>query len=128
MESIDMMKKQRGITMMGALIGLSFFVFFAVIAMRLLPMYQEYYGVTSVMKTMEVEMKNSSLTKQQAWTFLWKRLDSSYVESVEKHHVKFFKGKTGTGIGRIVIDYSVRKPLMGNLDIVGKFHSEVSVD
>ena len=123
-----MMKKQRGITLMGALIGLSFLVFFGVLAMRMLPMYQEYYGVTTVMKSMEDEMKKSSLTKQQAWTFLRKRLDSSYVSSVKKEHVKFYRGKSGTGVGRIVVDYKVQKPLMGNLDIVGKFHSEASSD
>ena len=123
-----MMKKQRGITLMGALIGMSFLVFIAVIGMRLLPMYQEYYSVTTVMKSMEKEMKSTSLTKQQAWTFLWKRLDASYVNSVKKEHVKFYRGKNGTGVGRVVVEYRVQKPLMGNLDVVGKFHSEVSVD
>ena len=123
-----MIRSQRGITLLGALIGLSFFVFFGIIAMRLLPMYQEYYGVSTVMKSMESEMNNSSLTKHQAWTFLRKRLDASYVNSVKKQHVKFYRGKSGTGVGRIVVDYKVQKPLMGNIDIVGKFHSEVSVD
>jgi hypothetical protein len=123
-----MKNKQQGITLISALIGLGFVMFFGLVAMRLLPMYQEFYGVTTVMKSMEDEMRNSTLTKQQAWTFLRKRLDSSYVDSVKKEHVKFYRGKTGTGVGRIVVDYKVQTPFMGNLDLLANFHSEASVD
>ncbi len=123
-----MKNKQHGLTLMSALIGLGFIMFFGLVAMRLLPMYQEFYGVSTVMKSMEEEMRNTSLTKQQAWTFVRKRLDSSYVDSVKKEHVKFYRGKNGTGVGRIVVDYQVQTPFIGNLNFLANFHSEASVD
>lgn len=118
------MKKQQGMSTFGALIVIIVLVMLALLTMRLLPMYQEYYSVKVVMASMEKEMKASPLSKQQAFSFLMKRLDSSYVTSVEKQHVKFYQRRSGSGISKIVVDYEVRNPLVKNLDIVGKFHAE----
>ena len=51
---MNMRSKVKGITLIGFAIGLCVLVFFAYLAMRLIPMYAEYMGVV---KTMEMERK-----------------------------------------------------------------------
>ncbi|MEC9315391.1 MAG: DUF4845 domain-containing protein [Pseudomonadota bacterium] len=69
------MKNQRGMTLIGWVIVLALIAFFATLAMRLVPMYQEYYGVLQIMNDMEIELKNNNLTKNEVETLLMRRFD-----------------------------------------------------
>lgn len=78
------MKKQQGMTLISWVIVLAIIAFFATITMRLVPMYQEYYGVLQIMKSMETELKNNKLTNEQVMLLLSKRFNTGYISSVKK--------------------------------------------
>ncbi|MDF1589051.1 MAG: DUF4845 domain-containing protein [Gammaproteobacteria bacterium] len=122
------MKNQRGLTLISWILILGIIAFFATVAMRMLPMYQEYYSVLQIMDGMEVEIKNNKLTKQQVMTLLQKRFNTGYVFSVNKDNVELSRGKDNVYVTKIVIDYEVRKPFMAQIDLIGHFHTEVDVE
>lgn len=122
------MRNQRGLTLISWILVLGIIAFFATVAMRLLPMYQEYYSVLQIMDGMEVEIKNNQLTKQQVMTLLEKRFDTGYVFSVKKDNVELSRGKDNVYVTKIVIDYEVRKPFMAQIDLVGHFHTEIDIE
>jgi Tfp pilus assembly protein PilE len=122
------MKKQRGMTLIGWAIVLGIIAFFATVAMRLIPMYQEYFSVVQIMESMKVELKENSLTKQQVKVLFEKRFDTGYVFSVKPENMKFIAGKDNYSVKKVVIDYEVRKPFIAQISLVGHFHEEIDVE
>jgi len=110
------MHKQRGMTLIGWVMVLGIIAFIATFVMRLLPMYQEYYGVLQIMDSMEIELKNNKLTKRQVMTLLERRFDTGYIFSVKKDNIELHRGKNNVHVTKIVIDYEVRKPFMAQID------------
>jgi hypothetical protein len=122
------MKNQRGMTLIGWVIVLAVIAFFATLAMRLVPMYQEYYGVLQIMKDMEIELKNNNLSKNEVETLLARRFDIGYIHNVDKEDIEILRGKNSAYITKVVIDYEVRKPFIAHIDLVGHFKTEIDTE
>lgn len=122
------MRKQRGLTLISWIFVLGIIAFFATVVMRLLPMYQEYYGVVQIMDGMETELKNNKMTKNQVLLMMYKRFDTGYIFSVKEDNIEILRGKNNVHVSKIVIDYEVREPFMAQIDLIGHFHLEVDVE
>ena len=111
-------RKQQGLSILGFLMVLSLVVFFAFIGMRIVPIYLEYSSVISTMNGIAAERGSSqySLTtiREKMMAQLW--LD--YTDgNVTRQHISLVRRK---GV-HLRVTYEVRKPLMGNLDVVASF-------
>ena len=122
------MNNQRGMTLISWVIVLGVIAFFATVAMRVFPMYQEYYSVVQIMEGMEKELENNKLTKQQVWVLFAKRFNTGYVKSVKKENVEIHRGRNSTHVTKVVIDYEVREPFIAQIDLIGHFHREIDVE
>ena len=117
-----MVRRQQGLTLMSFVIVLVVVAFFALVVMKLFPMYSEYNNLKGVMDAFAAEQKSANMTPAQVWSDLERRFNIAYVESVGKEHIKITRN------GRVTemrIAYEVRKPLFFNLDVVGKFDNSV---
>lgn len=115
-----MKRNERGMTLLGFVIVLAVVGFFAYVAMRLFPMYQEYYSVRSAMKGLAAEPGIGSQDPARIQDLFFRRLYINYSENVKKEHVKLRRVDNGW---EMQVQYEVRRPLVGNLDVVGKFDS-----
>ncbi|MBN8798098.1 MAG: DUF4845 domain-containing protein, partial [Stenotrophomonas nitritireducens] len=86
--------------------------------MKLFPMYQEFYAVKTSMKALAREPGSADPVKAQELFF--KRMDMNYSDSVKRENIKFDRIDGGV---RMNVKYEVRRPLVGNLDIVGNFEN-----
>ena len=118
-----MHKRQQGITFIGFMMVMILVIFFAFIAMKLFPVYQEYFSVVQAMKGLSHEPDVAQKSPAQVKEALFNRFYISYVESVERNDVTISKKKGYT----IRVQYEVRKPLMGNLDLVANFDKTVDL-
>ncbi|MEM1090391.1 MAG: DUF4845 domain-containing protein [Pseudomonadota bacterium] len=125
MKSIDLAspKRQRGITLIGLIIVLTVLGFFAFIGIKLFPVYQEYFSVVQAMKSVASQPGVSRQEPRQVQEMLVKRMYVSYVESVNKSHIRVTRG----GLPTLNVRYEVRRPLIGNLDFVAKFDETVDL-
>lgn len=122
------MNNQRGMTLISWVIVLGVIAFFATIALRLIPMYQEYFGVKNIMQGMEEELRNNKLTKSQANIMLMRRFNTGYIKSVKKENVTIERGKNNAFVTKIKIDYEVREPFIAQIDLIGHFVTEIDVE
>jgi Tfp pilus assembly major pilin PilA len=122
------MKKQQGMTLISWVIVLGMIGFLATIVIRILPMYQEYFAVAHIMKGMEKELASQKLTKAQAKLLLMRRFNTGYITSVKKDNIEISRGKNSSNVTKIVIDYEVREPFIAQIDVIGRFHSEIDVE
>ena len=51
---------------------------------------------------------------------MFRRLDISYVESIKPADVKIVRKDSGFDM---TVDYEVRRPLISNIDVVGRFNA-----
>lgn len=115
-----MKRKQKGMTLLGFVVVLAVVGFFAYVAMRLFPMYSEYYSVRSALKGLANEPGIANQDPARIQDLFFRRLYISYSENVRKEHVKLRRADNGW---EMTVQYEVRRPLVGNLDVVGKFNS-----
>lgn len=114
-----MSSKQRGITLIGFLIVLSFALFVAYIAMKLVPIYLNHYSVVSSMKSLAAEPGAANMSENRLRDMLSRKFSTSYVKHITARDIQIVRG---TGV-EIVAEYEVREDLIGNLDAVVTFRS-----
>jgi hypothetical protein len=119
-----MMKRtQRGMTLLSFVIVLAVVGFAAYVGMKLFPMYSEYYSVKSALKGLQQEPGIANQDPAKIKDLFFRRLYISYSDNVKPENVKLQRNESGSPGWVMDVDYEVRKPLVGNLDVVGKFHS-----
>lgn len=119
-----MARKPHGMTLMSFVMVLVVVGFFALVAMKLFPMYSEYFNLKGVMEEYAAQPNSASIPPAQMHTDLNRRFGIAYVDSVEKEHIKIIREG---GVSKLNIAYEVRVPLFGNLDVVGKFDNTVDL-
>ncbi|PZU29769.1 MAG: DUF4845 domain-containing protein [Stenotrophomonas sp.] len=115
-----MKHKQAGMTLTSFLVVLAVVGFALFIGMKLFPMYQEYYSVRSALKSIAAEPGSGSLEPGKVQELFFKRMDMNYADDVKPGALKV--ERTGDGL-RMVVSYEVRREMIGNLDVVGKFNA-----
>lgn len=121
-----MMSKQRGVTLLGFLMGLIIAGIFAFMAMRLFPVYSEYMSVKSDMQQIADTPGSASLGLADVRKSLEKRFYISYVDNVDlKNNVTLTK--VGN-VNQLTIAYEVRRPMAYNVDFVAKFEHMVELN
>ena len=110
--------KENGLTIIGFLIVLSVAMFFAFVGMRIAPIYLEYYSVVSAMNGVAAERGSSQYTPFDIKRKILDRLYISYsTDNVGERHITVVR-RSGV---HVRVAYEVRKPMMGNLDVVASF-------
>lgn len=119
-----MKRKQRGITMLGFLITLCLVIFFAYCAMKIVPMYIEYYSVKKALASIASDAQAADATKEKIRSNFTKHLQIDYVATVKPEMLKIESTDTGYNL---IMNYERREPLFANLDVVGKFNAQQAV-
>lgn len=116
------LKKQEGMSLIGFLLVLSMVIFFAYLAMRIIPIYIEFYSVKSAMNGVAEEPGSANFSPFDVKDKMLNRLYVSYSDgNVTRENIKVVRSN---GVW-LVVRYDVRKPLMGNLDVIASFDERV---
>ena len=113
-----MKRTQGGMTLIGFIIVLAVVGVFIYMGMKLIPMYSEYYAVKRALSEMSTDAAVENADPQKIRDLFFRRLYVSYAENITKDDFKIARKDSGW---EITVDYEVRKPLIGNLDVVGHF-------
>jgi Tfp pilus assembly major pilin PilA len=119
-----MKSKQTGVTLIGFLILLMVAGFFAFMAMKLVPAYTEYMGVTKAMNQMASEGGGKSAA--QVRTDLIKKLDFQYVsdDTIGPQDITIKRSGNATELD---VSYDKRIPFLYNIDFLVHFEKSVAL-
>jgi len=115
---------QRGMTAIGWLLVMGLIAFFALITLRLVPIYLEYSKVVSVFESLAKEQGVGARSRSEIITLVTKRFGVNDVDKVSPKLVKVSKDK---GMTVISIEYERREHLMSNIDVVASFSKQIEV-
>ncbi len=116
-----MKRTQSGISLVGFIVMLGVAGVFIYMGMKVIPMYSEYYSVKQSLDGMAKEPGVADATPANIKGMFFRRMNINYSENVKPADVKVVRKDSGY---LITVDYEVRTPLIGNLDIVGNFSAE----
>jgi len=119
MHAIRPMKfKQRGITMSGFLFVAVIFIVIAMLAMKLVPAYIEFFSVKKILNTMGQDSSIGSKSNAELRSDFSRRASVDYVTVVKPEHLTI--DRRG-GVPVISADYEFRTPLVANISLVVDF-------
>jgi hypothetical protein len=116
-----MKRKQQGMTLIGFILVLAVVGVFAYMGMKLIPMYSEFYTVKQSLRGIAEEPGITTQDPARIKDLFFRRLYVSYAETVKPEHVKINRKDAGYVIS---VRYEVRRPLIANIDVVGRFEAE----
>ena len=111
--------KQQGLTLIGFVIVLAVVGLFIYVGMKLVPMYTEYYSVKQALKGLAEQPDIARQDPNRIKDLFFRRLYMSYSENVKPANVTIKRNDAGGWT--MDVNYELRKPMISNLDVVGKF-------
>jgi hypothetical protein len=117
-------RKQRGLTLIGFIIVLAFGLLIAYTGMRVIPMYLEYHALVNALNTLANTPGAKDMEPSRMRTNIINSLWVSYASNnIRREHIRITRSD---GV-KVRVVYEVRKPWVGNLDIVGKFEKTTTL-
>ena len=113
-----MKRTQRGMTLIGFIMVLTVVGVFIYMGMKLIPMYSEYYSLKQALGSLARDPGITNNDPAKIKDLLFRRLDISYASNIKPEHVKIVRKDAGY---LMTVAYEVRKPLIANVDVVGRF-------
>lgn len=112
---------QEGLTLLGFVIVIVVVGIFTLVGIRLFPIYSEYYNVAGAMENLKNQPEIAQKSPSKIKEIFFRKLYVNYVENVERKNVLVSR----TGGLHIRVKYEVRRPMVGNLDVVASFDKKV---
>jgi hypothetical protein len=118
-------RKQKGLTLIGFIIVLALTIFIAYVAMRIVPLYLEYHALINAMEVLEDDPRSKSMQpnalKARLLDVLWVNYAS---DNIRKEHMRISRSD---GV-KLRVAYEVRRPIVGNVDVIVSFDRTVALN
>lgn len=117
-------EEQKGLTAISIALLLALAGFAIFLIFKLAPPYIEAYSVKDSVNSLTKELEIRDKSKEDVYKLLKKRLDINDITSVKKEDITIQKsGK----ILKVQVDYEVRIPLLGNIDLALTFNHAIEI-
>lgn len=113
---------QRGVSGVLFLVILALIGLAAVVGMRIVPMYVEHFTVRSTLEGLKDDPEVKQMSPAEIREGIERRFNINNVTTVGKKDLKIRREQNGVVIE---LAYEVRRPLFGNLDVIGRFNETV---
>lgn len=121
-----MHRKVKGITLIGFVIVLAVLGFFGYMAMRLIPVYTEYFGVVKSMEQVRQDPGAASKTLAEVRSDLNFKFSTQYVDEKNVPPQAITLKREG-GASTLRVNYERRVPFMYNIDLLITFDKSISL-
>lgn len=120
--SVSRKDRQQGITVISGLLILVGLGFVALIALRVVPIYIDYFTVRSTLEGLRKEPEIARMTTFDIHKTIQKRFDIGYVDIVEAKQAKILRQGNERHLELV---YEDRRPVIGNVDVIAKFNINI---
>ncbi len=116
---------QRGMTLIGMLLLIVVIAFMALIAMKVVPMYVQYYTIKSTIESVRKEPQLAQMSPTDIQNAIQKRFDIGYVENVTARDLKIRNDRSGRVLDLV---YQDERPLFYGLSVVLKVNEAIPLN
>ena len=116
---------QRGMTVIGMLLLLIVIAFMALIAMKVVPMYIQYFSIKSTIESIRKEPQLAQMSTQDIQNAIQKRFDIGYVDNITARDLKIRNENRGRVLD---LEYQDERELFYGLSIVLKANESIPLN
>ena len=117
--------KQEGMTFIGLVLVIAAVVFLAIIGMKLVPAYIEYFGVKKIISKIGNEPNFNDMSKKEIQEEFDKGADVGYVKVINGSDLIIEKGDSGKVVRA---EYQVTIPIVANASVLLDFNATTAKD
>ncbi|HNW78052.1 MAG TPA: DUF4845 domain-containing protein [Candidatus Competibacteraceae bacterium] len=117
--------RQRGMSVIGLLLLLVVIGFVALIAMKVIPMYVQYFSIKSTIESVRKEPQLAQMTPQDIQAAIQKRFDIGYVENIRANQLRIRNDRNGRVIDLV---YQEERPLFYGLYVLLKVNESLPLN
>ncbi len=88
-------KRQGGMTLIGMLLVIIVIAFIGLLAMKVIPMYIQYFTIKSTIESIRKEPQLAQMSPSDIHTAIQKRFDSGYVDKITARDLKIKNERNG---------------------------------
>lgn len=112
--------KQQGITFIGLVLVIAAVIFLAVIAIKVVPAYIEYFGVKKAIQYVANQSEFDTMSKKEIASAFDKSASTGYITVIKGADLSIEKNETGNVV---TADYQVTLPIVANASVLLDFHA-----
>ena len=116
----NIVNKQQGMTFIGMVLVIAALVFLAVIGMKVVPAYIEFFGVKKVIQSISSDPKFNEMSKQDIITSFDKGANIGYVSVIKGSDLVISKTDAGNVVSAT---YQVVVPIVANASVLLDFNA-----
>lgn len=109
----------RGMTALGVLFVLALLAVGVLLAIKIVPVYLEYFNVSSSVNSLQGDPDIVRQSKDEIRERLLRRFQVNDVWRVKPEHIRIHRSQDAV---TVQVDYEVRVPLVGNVSLLFAFH------
>lgn len=113
---------QRGITVIGALLLVVVLGFMALVAMKVIPMYIQYFTVKSTVESIRKEPQLAQMSPTEIQKAMQKRFDIGYVDKITAKDLRIRNDRNGRVLDLV---YEDDQPMFYGLHVVLKINEVI---
>lgn len=117
--------KQHGMTVIGLLLVLIVIGFIALVAMKVVPMYIQYFTIKSTIESIRKEPQIAQMSAQDIQNGIEKRFDIGYVNNVAARDLKIRNDRSGRVLDLV---YQDERELFYGLFVVLKVNETITLN
>jgi hypothetical protein len=112
-------KKQRGVSLSGAVVVMVILALVGLVAAKLAPAYIDYFAIKKILTAMEASGELKTMGAKELRLAYNKRANIDNVRSITHEDLQISKDSEGNAV--ISAEYSVRTPLVANISLIIDF-------
>lgn len=116
---------EQGMTVIGMLLLIIVIAFIALVGMKVVPMYIQYYSIKSTVESIRKEPQLAQMSAQDIHAGIQKRFDIGYVENVKATDLKIRNDRGGRVIDLV---YQDEREVFNKLFVVLKVNEAISLN
>jgi hypothetical protein len=117
--------RQRGMTVIGMLLVMIVVAFVALIGMKVVPMYVQYFSIKSTIESIRKEPQVAQMTPMDIQNAIQKRFDIGYVDNISARDLKIRNERSGRVLDLI---YQDERSLFYGLYVVLKVNESIPLN
>jgi len=118
-------RRQRGMTVIGMLLLIIVIAFVALIAMKVVPMYVQYFSIKSTIESIRKEPQVAQMSAQDIQNAIQKRFDIGYVDNIMARDFKIRNDRNGRVLDLV---YQDERTLFYGLSVVLKVNEAIPLN
>ena len=115
-------ERQQGMSLIGMLLLIVVIAFVALIGMKVIPMYIQYYSIKSTVESIRKEPQLAQMSPQDIQNAIQKRFDIGYVDNITARDLKIRNDRGGRVLDLV---YEDERELFYKLSVVLKVNEAI---